>query len=245
VEKQVIARGLLAGAIGGVIAFLFARVFVEPAIGRAIEFEEAHSAPGHDHGELFTRGIQANVGMGFGVIAYAVAMGGLFAVAFVVAWGRFSRVGPRTFSILLAAGIFGATALVPALKYPPNPPSIGQEETLRDRTGLYLLMVLLSLALAIAAVWLARKLIARFGGWSATLIGGCAYLLGVTVVMLILPSVAETPDDFPADVLYDFRMYSLGTQLVMWATIAVVFASFSGRLMGGQPSVERTPSLTA
>ena len=243
-EKRIIARGLLAGAIGGVIAFLFARVFVEPAIGRAIEFEEAHSAPGHDHGaELFTRGVQANIGMGFGVIAFAVAMGALFAVAFVVAYGRFTTVGPRTLSILLAAGAFGAASLVPALKYPPNPPSIGQEETIRDRTGLYLLMVLLSLALAIAAAWLARALVARFGAWSATLIAAGAYLLGVTVVMMILPGVSETPDDFPADVLYDFRLYSLGTQLVMWATISMVFASLTGRLVNEKSAVERAPSL--
>jgi predicted cobalt transporter CbtA len=244
-EKRIIVRGLLAGAIAGVVAFLFARAFVEPAIGRAIKFEDAHSAPGHDHGaELFTRGVQANIGMGFGVVAFAVAMGALFAVVFVIIYGKFSAAEPRMLSILLAAGTFGAVTLVPALKYPPNPPSIGQEETIQDRTGLYLLMVLLSLALAVASVWLARKLVARFGGWSATLMAFSAYLLAMAAVMLILPSVSETPDDFPADVLYDFRVYSLGTQLVMWATVGVVFASLTGRLLSEQPTVGRAPSLT-
>lgn len=244
-ERRIIARGLLAGAIGGVIAYLFARVFVEPAIGGAIDFEETHGGAGHDHGaELFTRGVQANIGMGFGLVAFAVAMGALFAVAFVAAYGRVGGVGPRTLSILLAAGVFGAVALVPSLKYPPNPPAVGHEETLRDRTGLYLLMVLLSLALAIGAVWLARKLVARFGVWSATLIAASAYLLGVTIVMLVLPSVSETPGGFPADALYDFRVYSLGTQLVMWATVGLVFASLTGRLLSEHATVGRAPSLT-
>ena len=57
-------------------------------------------------------------------------------------------------------------------------------------------------------------------------------MLAIAIVMLILPTIDETPDDFPADVLYEFRLYSLGTQLVLWAVIAVVFASMAGRLLG-------------
>lgn len=244
-EKQIIWRGLLAGALGGVVAFLFARTLVEPTIARAIDFEESHSS-GHDHGaELFTRSVQANVGMGFGVVAFAVAMGALFAVAFVVAYARIGVLGPRPLSLVLGAAAFGAVVLAPSLKYPPNPPSVGHAETIRDRTGLYLLMVLLSLVLALGAVWLGRKLVARLGVWSAALIGLGAYLLGIAVVMVVLPAVAETPDGFPADVLYDFRMCSLGTQLVMWATISVVFASLTARLLDEPRPRDREPSLTA
>lgn len=71
-EKRLIGRGLLAGAIGAVLAFIFARVCAEPVISRAIEFEDgrtdAENAHGvHEHGaELFTRGVQANPGLGFG-----------------------------------------------------------------------------------------------------------------------------------------------------------------------------------
>ena len=43
-EKQIIGRGLLAGAVAGVLAFVFARIFVEPVIGRAIEFEDGVGA---------------------------------------------------------------------------------------------------------------------------------------------------------------------------------------------------------
>ena len=80
---------------------------------------------------------------------------------------------------------------------------------------------------AIGAVWLGRRLVARFGGWSAALIAVAAYVLVVAAAMLILPAVTEAPDGFPADGLYEFRLYSVGTQLVMWATIAVVFASLT------------------
>jgi predicted cobalt transporter CbtA len=231
-EKRIIARGLMAGAIGGVLAFLFARTFVEPVIARALEYEEAHEQ-GHDHGvELFTRGVQANVGMGFGVLAFSVAMGALFAVVYCVAYGRVGNLSPRLLSVLLAGGMFLSLYVIPFLKYPPSPPAVSLEETIRQRTLLYLLMVVLSAALLVAAVYLGHRLVAQFGHWSATLIGAGCYVVAISLVMLMLPTIDETPDDFSADVLYEFRLYSLGTQLVLWAIIGLVFASMAQRLLG-------------
>jgi Probable cobalt transporter subunit (CbtA) len=238
-EKQIIWRGLLAGAIAGVLAFLFARIFVEPVIDQAIAFEEAASeAAGHDHGghehgvELFTRGVQANIGMGFGVLAFSVAMGALFAVVFCVAYGRVGALSARLLSVLTAGGMLLSLYVIPFLKYPANPPAVSLDETIRQRTLLYLLMVVLSAALLVAAVYLGRRLTARFGGWNATLIAAGAYVVAVAIVMLLLPSIDETPGDFPADDLYEFRLYALGTQIVMWTTIALVFAPMAARLLG-------------
>jgi len=230
-EKKIILRGLLAGALGSVAAFVFARTFVEPVIDKAIGFEEAH-AGGHDHGvELFTRGVQANIGMGFGVLGFGVAMGALYAVAYCVAYGRVGAVSSRLLSVLLAGAMFLSLYVVPFLKYPANPPAVSLEETIRQRTLLYLLMVVLSAALMIGAVWLGRSLVQTLGAWSATLSATAAYIVAVAVVMAVLPTVDETPEHFPADVLYEFRLYSLGTQLVMWAVIAVVFASTVERVL--------------
>ncbi len=230
-EKRIIGRGLLAGAIAGVAAFVFARTLVEPVIGRAVAFEDAHSG-GHDHGvELFTRGVQANVGMGFGVLAFGVAMGALFAVAYCVVYGRVGIASPRLLSVLLAGGMFLSLYLIPFLKYPANPPAVSLEETIRQRTLLYLMMTVLSAVLLAGAVWLGRNLLERYGAWSAALISTAAYVVAVAVVMLVLPTINEIPADFPADVLYEFRLYSLGTQFVLWAIIAVVFGSMAQRLL--------------
>ena len=101
-EKALIWRGILAGALAGVLAFGWAKIFIEPIIGRAIDFEDgtaaAHeaveAAAGHGHhhgegGELFSRAIQSNIGMGLGVLLFSIAMGALFAVVFCVVHGRF------------------------------------------------------------------------------------------------------------------------------------------------------------
>lgn len=250
-EKQIIGRGLLAGAIAGVPAFLVARILVEPVIERAIGYEDgvgaAHEASGHgghDHGvELFTRGIQANVGMGFGVLAFSVAMGALFAVVFAVAYGRVGNVSARLLSVLVAGAMLLSLYVVPGLKYPASPPAVSLDETLRQRTLLYLLMVVLSATLLVGAVYLGRRLAARVGAWNAALIAAGGYVVAVAVAMLLLPTIDETPgplrDDagtivfggFPAEDLYDFRLYSLGVQVVMWATIGLVFAALISRLL--------------
>ena len=248
-EKRLIARGLLAGVVAAVLTFVFARVFAEPVIGRAIAFEEgrtdAENAHGvHEHGaELFTRSVQANTGLGFGVLIFGVAMGALFAVFFCVVAARATGIGPQALSALLAAVAFGALYLVPFVKYPPNPPAVGQADTIGARTGWYLVMVLVSVALAIGAVWLAQRLAARFGVWNARLLAAGAYLVAIVVVTVLLPTVDETPEPlrdtagtiiypgFPAEVLYEFRLLSLATQLVLWAGIGLVFATISGRLL--------------
>ncbi|OBK24906.1 CbtA family protein [Mycobacterium asiaticum] len=246
-EKHLILRGLVAGAVGAVAAFVFARLVAEPVIGRAIDFEErrADAAPGvHEHGaELFSRGVQGNAGLGFGVLVFGVAIGVLFAVLFCVAYGRVGAVAPQTFSMQLAAVAFTVLYLVPFLKYPANPPAVGQSGTIGSRTGWYLVLVAASGVLAIAAAWLARRLSARLGAWRAGLLGVGAYLVAVAVGALALPTVHETPPNFPADVLYDFRLVSLGTQLVLWAGIGLTFATLAARSLG--EDAERATSSAA
>ncbi|OBI53937.1 CbtA family protein [Mycobacterium sp. E796] len=260
-EKRLIGGGLVAGAVGAVLAFLFARVCAEPVIARAIAFEDGRSdaldAHGvHEHGaELFTRGVQANAGLGFGILIFGLAMGALFAVAFCVVSVRARNIGPRPLSALLAAGAFGAVYLVPFLKYPPNPPAVGQADTIGARTGWYLVMVAASVALTIVAVWLARQLAARLGAWNAGLVAALAYVLAIAMLAALLPVVDETPaplrdasgaiiyPGFPADVLYEFRLLSVGAQLVMWVSIGVVFATVAGRLLGERAGSGREPSV--
>jgi predicted cobalt transporter CbtA len=137
--------------------------------------------------------------------------------------------------VLVAGGMFLSLYLVPFLKYPANPPAVSLEETIRQRTGLYLLMVVCSGALFAGAVWLGRNLVERFGAWSATLIAGAAYVVAISIVMIVVPTIDETPGDFPADLLYEFRLYSLGTQFILWTVIAVVFGSMVHRLLGESP----------
>ena len=209
--------------------------------------------------EIFSRtGPVRTWALRIGMILFGVAMGALFAVVYSVTVGRVGNLSPRNLALLLAGGLFLGVYLVPFLKYPANPPSIGHPETIGARTGLYLVMVVCSLLFLLAAVWLGRRLAPRFGNWTATLLAAGAFIVAIGIVMLLLPSLGhlsantaeygaaatETPQPlrdsagtivypgFPADDLYAFRLYSVGNQLILWATIGLCFAPLASRLFG-------------
>jgi hypothetical protein len=282
-EKKLVLRGVLAGAVAGLLAFLFARIFAEPYIGRAIDYESgrdaaqaaldklAGRAPEGAEADLFSRSVQANAGIGAGVVVFGAAMGALLAVVYTVCLGRVGGLRARSLALLVAGGGFLGVYLVPFLKYPADPPAIGHEETIRARSGLYLLMVVCSVAFLVAAVWLGRRLRDRFGNWNATLLAGAAFVAAIGVVMLLLPSfghlgfnrqhygdhATETPlplrdaeggivyPGFPADVLFAFRFYSVGAQLLMWSVLGLVFAPLAERVLRPAPEAGSAPAAAA
>ncbi len=246
---KLLLRGMLAGFVAALLSFTFLKLYGEPAVDRAIVFEaqldqanakakvdEAQAkglpaaAPEADH-ELFSRPTQAGIGLFTGVGLYAIAFGGLFALAFAAAFRRMNHAGPRTTAAVLAAMGFVAVFLVPTLKYPANPPSIGDPETIGLRTGLYFGMILISLVALIAAGKLRLSLLDRIGAWNAALAAGVFYVVAVAAAGLSLPSIDEVPAAFPAVVLWQFRIASLGAQLIMWASIGILFGALAERLL--------------
>ena len=69
-----------------------------------------------------------------------------------------------------------------------------------------------------------------WGKWNATLIVAAAYVVVMFVVGLLMPSVNEVPEQFPAVVLWQFRVASMGAQIVMWATMGLVFGALVERM---------------
>jgi len=240
--RMLLIRGMLVGLLAGLLVFGFGKVFGEPQIDRAISFEsaldeakaKAEEAKGihvEEEPELVSRKVQAGLGLFTGVMVYSAAFGGLFALVFAVADRRVVNLGPRAGSALLAASGFIAVYVVPNLKYPANPPSVGQPDTIGQRTALYFIMLALSVAAMIAAALLRKRLAARLGGWNAALIAAGSYLIAMIVVARILPGINEVPDEFPAVVLWQFRVASFGMQLLMWAMIGLVFGALTERAM--------------
>ena len=91
-----------------------------------------------------------------------------------------------------------------------------------------------ALTAIIGAAMLRRRLLRRYGGWTASLLAAAAYLIAVVAVGLVLPTINEVPDQFPAVVLWQFRIASLGAQLVMWTTIGITFGALTERTTTGE-----------
>lgn len=256
-------RGMLVGVVAGLLCFGFLKIAGEPPVDRAIAFESALDAAKAEaeaqalaakgmpapkeepEPELVSRQTQAGIGLFTGVVVYSAAFGGLFALAFAFAYGRIGDLSPRALAALLAALGFAVVYLVPMLKYPANPPSVGDPETIGTRTALYFGMVALSLAAAVAAGMLRTRLQPRYGAWNAVLLAAGAYIVAMLAIGLALPTVNEVPDQFPAVVLWQFRIAALGAQAILWATLGLVFGALAERstrargALGGDPAYQR------
>lgn len=228
---SLLMRGMLIGLLAGFLCFGFAKLFGEPQIDRAIAVEEQlERAKGEaPEPEIFSRHTQSTIGLLTGVVVYSTSFGGLFALVFAYAAGRAGRIGPRSLAGLLALAGFLAINFVPELKYPSNPPSVGHPETIRYRTEMFLVMLLASIATMTLAVNLCQILLRRLGAWNAALLGAGAFILAIAVVQALLPEINEVPESFPAVVLWHFRVASLGTQLLMWATLGIGFGWLTER----------------
>lgn len=245
-----LTRGMLVGLLAAILSFVFLKVAGEPAVERAIAFERQMDAAKTGSGaaagmsmpaeapqpELISRSVQSGLGLLTGLALYSIAFGGLFALVFALAYGRMGPFGARTTAGLLALSGFIAVYLVPALKYPANPPAVGEGETIGFRTGLFFAMIALSLASVIAAWMLRNRLVRPLGAWNAALVAALAYLAVVVIVAVLLPSVDEVPEGFPATVLWQFRLASLGSQALMWAVIGLGFGAWTERAEGARSS---------
>lgn len=224
---NLLLRGMLAGLLAGILAFGFAKVFGEPQVDRAIAFEEqlAKAKGEAEEPEIVSRPVQASIGLFTGVTVVGTAMGGLFALAFAFVSGRLTRLPPRTTAILIAALGILAVYVVPNLKYPANPPSVGAPETIGYRTQLYFGMIVFSLAALAIAISTGRQFFAKLGALNATLVGAAVYIVLTAIAAYVLPPINEVPQGFPADLLWNFRVVSFGIQGILWATIALIFGA--------------------
>jgi predicted cobalt transporter CbtA len=251
--RNLLVRGMIAGLVAGLLGFGFAHTFGEPSVARAIAFEaqhehaEAHhhddaaAATAHSHGddeELVSRETQSGLGLLTGVAVFGTALGGLFSLVFAFAYGRLGALRARGASALLALFGFVSIAIAPFLKYPPNPPAVGNPETIGPRTALFFIMVAISIAAAVFAVWLQRRMQTNRGAWNATLIAGAAYIALIAIALAVLPRIDEVPADFSATLLWNFRLASIGIQAVIWTTLGLLFGALAARELE-RPAVRR------
>ena len=283
-EQRFIIRGLGAGALAGLVAFVFARIFAEPYIQQAIDYERGRDAakdalnraaglpPDPPEMDVFTRGVQRNIGIGVGLLLFGIAMGALFAVAYYIAYKRtHGRIRPRVLALMVAGAGFLCLYLVPFLKYPANPPAIGHPETIKQRSALYLGMVLIALVALTLGIVAQRRLRGRFGDWTAMLLAALGFAVVVGIAMAILPPLGhlhvnvvnyghfatETPQPlrdpkgaivypgFPADTLFKFRLYTMIDQIILWGTIGLGAGALVERMLAREGEERVPPDLAA
>lgn len=248
--RNLLVRGMIAGVVAGLLAFALAYVVGEPSIDSSIALEESASAPAHEHGaaaapadegeeeELVTRPVQSTLGLATGVLVYGVALGGIASLAFAVCLGRVGRLRPRATAALVAGAAFTTVYLVPFLKYPATPPAVGNPDTIGKRTTLFFLMIVLSVLVAVIAVIAGRRLAPTLGNWNATVAAGGGYVVVMAAACLLLPANTDAvKETFPAALLWEFRLASLGVQALLWTAFGLIFGALAERVLrpAGEP----------
>ncbi len=242
--RAFLIRGLLAGLLAGFAAFAVAYVVGEPHVDSAIAIEESSAAstdhhgdaagavPAHSHDEdvaVVSRQDQSTWGLATGTVTIGVTIGGVLALVAAGVMARIGTLPPATTTVLMGAIGYVSVALIPFLKYPATPPAVGDGDTIGQRTILYFTFLLISVLAAAACTVLATKFLDSRGIQGAVLIGSGTYLAVVVLVGAVMPAVDEI-GDFPGDVLWDFRLASLTTLTVLWATVTIALTILIRRL---------------
>lgn len=214
--RQLLKKGVLAGIIGGVGLALVLRLVGEGPLGRAVARE------GTGPGEMFSRGTQQWGGMAASVI-YGAALGCVFTVAYAAVRHRLRTTDDWRAAVSLASAGFAGVFLLPFLKFPANPPTVGDPDTIGRRTALYLLAVGWSLV-ATWAGWRAwRALVARRVEVARAVPATLAVWVGLAAVGLV--SLPPNPDPVaaPATLIWQFRLASLAGAATFWSLMGLTF----------------------
>jgi hypothetical protein len=228
--RAVLGWTILFGVLAGLLAAGYHSIASEPAIDEAIAIEEEMAAADeghhHDEDEQVSRETQSGVGLFGGYALIGAALGLLLAVTTMALRG--SWLTPLHRFLISGTILAGAVHVAPWFKYPPNPPAVGDENTVGNRTFNYLLLILLTGIVLAGAAHLSSRL--RNAGWdnaARTAAVAAVGVVGIAVVMIALPANStEIPAEVPASLVWRFRTAALIGDLLLWGalTIAAGFA---------------------
>lgn len=228
--RRLLITSVIVGIIAGLLVGGFYNLFQVPVMERAIALEEelivsvtpTGQESKEESGAEVPLGVQ-RIGMAFGTAIYGAILGLFFSVGFVL----LHRAAPGwpVVWVALTVGALGfwSLSLFPFIKYPLNPPGVGDEATLLARQFGQVLFMLISAAAVGVALDAFRRInlnIAEFaarGAWYGGVLG--AYAILALVMVFVFPG---NPDSVPVpiDLLELFRTLSMAGQYLMWALLA-------------------------
>lgn len=216
---SIIAVALLAGVLSGALYGLVNTVLVTPYIDRAVELEASRLGESVD---IAYRVWQKEGAILAGLLA-GVAYSSLFSIVYAYMASRNPQGITIRRGITIALIIWFVFYLMPMLKYPANPPAVGDPETIYYRQSIYITYLLISSISAVVLALLRTRFVAipaRNGAIryirEFTIIG--AYALIMITAYILLPPNPDTID-IDEGILVGFRVTSAVTSLILWLMI--------------------------
>lgn len=226
-----IAITLLAGAIAGTIWGVINQIAVEPYIERAIELEMRNAAQSgqvmNNPSEFAAYRFWQKGGEIIAGTILGLSIGSLYGIVFAYTHSSISGINNNKKKALIVASIMWFVLfLMPALKYPANPPAVGDPETIYYRQSLYVAFLVISGFSALGLAFLYRKMGALNIKKAIIPVAYAAIISGAYLAMPANPD----PINAPMDLVMGFRITSAITISMFWGLLGVIFGTFWDKL---------------
>ena len=232
--RNVLPIGVIIGGLSGLLVGVYYNVVNVPVMEWAIMLEEAAAAMAGE--TIEGGGISISLGVQrIGMVAGLVILGVIFGAVFTGLYHLMRRAtsGWNIWAWSMLAGLLGFLALsvLVQVKYPLNPPGVGEESSLLARQAFQFLFAVISV-LSVVGVCIGLKFINRpeskgiqkFAGYLALII---VYLAVISVVWVVLPSNPDPiPGWLPPELVILFRTFSLSGHFLLWVTISLGVAGY-------------------
>jgi predicted cobalt transporter CbtA len=226
---------LSSGVIAGIILAFLNLGIVEPTIDKAIALEvqkQVSSGENVNMSELIDYRYWQKAGAFAGGAIYGAGLASLFGVVFVFARSRLPGKNNKQKAILLAGIMWLVLFLMVALKYPANPPAVGDPETIYYRETLYVGYILISglAALGMAVIWIRTRMNSK------KIIIPLMYAAIMVTAYVVMPS---NPDkiEISMDLIQTFRILTAITIGVFWGTLGIIFGSLWDKFLSREQTL--------
>jgi predicted cobalt transporter CbtA len=214
----VLIAGLLAGLIHGFANIILVEPFLDATIGienqRMFTSGEAKDTPEFWKTYSDYR-IWQKQGSIIGGAMLGIATGSLFGLVFAYSRNLLPSQNTVKQALLLGAIMWATIFFIPFLKYPANPPTVGDPSTIALRTSLYVIFLALSgfgaLGFSILYKKMRRKKLLAFLGYAVLII----------IAFVVMPPY---PDKITIsmDLVNGFRITSFITMTIYWLVNAII-----------------------
>ena len=219
----VLLSGAFAGLIHGTVNFAIVEPYLDQAIG--IENQNLFASGDEEDTPQFWaeydgyRDWQKSGQILAGVIL-GVSMGSLFGIVFALSRNLLPGSNDVKKSVILACIMWVTLFFIPFLKYPANPPTVGEADTVVLRSILYLSFIAISGIGAVSFYQISKKL--KGNKKFAALMG---YGVFITVAFVAMP---ENPDDItaPMSLVNEFRLMSILGISSYWISVGIILGLF-------------------
>ncbi len=214
-----ILSGALAGTILGIINLGLVEPYIDQAIGIEIQ-NSVSSGENVDLSEIAHYRIWQKSGEVVAAAVYGISLGALFGIIFAYSKNTLPGSNNKKKALFLAGILWFVLYLVVAIKYPANPPAVGNPETIYYREALYVAFIAISgfTALILALLWKRVKINSK------KIVFPLVYAGIMTAAYLAMPANPD-PINISMELVQNFRVWTAVTIGIFWGLLGIIFGS--------------------